>query len=371
MTRKTGLLLINLGTPNAPTAAAVRPYLREFLMDPRVITAPGPLRWLLVNLVIAPFRAPKSAHAYESVWTERGSPLLVASKELTEEVRRRFEAEEKRGGPGVQVELAMRYGEPSIPSAMARFKAAGIERLVVFPLYPQYSSAATGSSMERVVQIAQREWAMPAVSFVPAFYDHPAFLDAVVAAGRETLEAFQPDHVMFSYHGLPGSHVTKCDPTGQHCLKAADCCERIVDANASCYRAQCVATTRGLKQRLGLKDSESSIAFQSRLGREEWVKPYTDELLIDLAKKGKKRLAVFCPAFVADCLETLEEIGIRAKEDFVAAGGDDLALIPCVNAHPTWVDGVVHLARESSAWLGSSPAAAVPRGPRPLSVVSG
>lgn len=349
---KTGLLLLNLGTPNAPTADAVRPYLREFLMDPRVINIPGPLRWLLVNGIIAPFRAPKSAHAYQSVWTERGSPLLCASEDLTAAVRARFaDVAAQSGSEPVMVELGMRYGQPSLPSVLERMKQAGVERLVVFPLYPQYSSATTGSSMERVVEITKEAWAMPALSFVPPFYDHPAFLDAVVAAGAEAFAASAADHVLFSYHGLPESHITACDNSGAHCLKQENCCDQISAVNAFCYRAQCVATTRGVAARLSLAESQYSISFQSRLGRQEWVKPYTETVLQDLARRGVKRLAVFCPAFVADCLETLEEIGMRGQEDFVAAGGEALTLIPCVNAHTTFVDAVVHLAQASSAWL--------------------
>lgn len=355
MQPKTGLLLINLGTPSAPTPEAVRPYLREFLSDPRVINLPAPLRWFLVNVIIAPFRAKKSAEAYQSIWTDRGSPLLVISQDLAEKVKARLdERSAALGTPPVAVELAMRYGEPSIPGALEKLKRAGAERVVVFPLYPQYSSACTGSSIERVVEIAKAEWAVPSLCFVPPFYEHPAFLDAAAAAGREALEAFSPDHILFSYHGLPEEHVTMCDATGEHCLRRDDCCDSISEVNAFCYRAQCVATTRGIAARIGVEGERCSFSFQSRLGRQEWVKPYTDQVVHDLAKKGVKRLAVFTPAFVADCLETLEEIGMRAREDFQAAGGEDLLLVPCVNAHDAWVDGVIRLAAETSGWLPSS-----------------
>lgn len=353
---KTGLLLINLGTPSAPTPEAVRSYLREFLSDPRVISIPGPLRWLLVNLVIAPFRAPKSAEAYRSIWTDRGSPLLVHSQDLAEKMRARLDAlSEERGAPKVHVELAMRYGTPGIPGALEKMRRQGVGRIVVFPLYPHYASSTTGSSAERVLEVAKAEWAMPALAFVPAFYDHPRFLDAVVEAGREAHEAFAPDHVLFSYHGLPEEHVTMCDPTGQHCLKSDACCDAVVEADAFCYRAQCVATTRGLVERLGLGEDDWSFSFQSRLGRQPWLKPYTDDVLVEIAGRGKKRLAVYCPAFVADCLETLEEIGIRARADFRAAGGEDLKLMPCLNAHDAWVEAALDIAATSCGWLPPPP----------------
>jgi ferrochelatase len=350
--RRPGLLLVNLGTPKAPTAAEVRPYLREFLTDGRVIDIPTPFRWALVNGVIAPFRAPKSAEAYEAIWSNEGSPLLVISESLAAKVQAQL--------PGVEVALAMRYGEPSIPAQLERMRAAGVDHLVVFPLYPQYSSAANGSTLERVMEIVAEWWAVPTLSFVPPFYDDPAFLDAAIAAGKPTHDAFAPDHVLFSFHGLPERHVEKCDPTGAYCNKQDGCCDKIVDANRFCYRAQCFATARGLAARLGIAEDGYTIAFQSRLGKDPWVKPYTDEVVPELAKKGVKKLAVYCPAFVADCLETLEEIGIRAKEDFLAAGGEDLALIPCANDHPRWVDGVVSLAQKSCGWLaaGTDPAAA-------------
>ena len=350
----TGLILMNLGTPDAPTAAAVRPYLREFLSDPRVINIPGPLRWFLVNCIIVPFRSPKSAHAYQTVWTPEGSPLLTATQKLGDKVRARLEASNP-ANEKVHVEIAMRYGTPSIPQALEKLKQAGADRIVVFPLYPQYSSATSASSMERVVEVARQEWNMPSLSFVAPFYDHPAFIDAVYAAGIESYRAFAPDHVLFSYHGLPENHLEQCDNTGSHCLKKSDCCEQISEVNAFCYRAHCIATTRALVQRFQLAEGHYSTSFQSRLGRQEWVKPYTEETLGKLAERGVKRLAVLCPAFVADCLETLEEIGIRAKEDFIAAGGEDLALIPCANDHDVWVDGVIQLVAENTGWISAPP----------------
>jgi ferrochelatase len=333
---KTGVLLINLGTPDAPRAPEVRRYLREFLSDPLVIDIAPIARWLLVNGIIAPFRAPKSAEAYRKVWTERGSPLLFHSLDLRDAVRERFE--------GVPVELAMRYGRPSIAVGMDALAEAGCERVFVAPLYPQYAESSTRSSIEK----AKEEAALRGLTIdsLPPFYEDPRFLDACAATGRVVLEKLQPDHVLFSYHGLPERHCMKTDATGAHCLKRDDCCAAIVDANRDCYRAQCFATTRGLRERLGLDEANSSIAFQSRLGRTPWIRPYTDEEIVRFAERGVKRLAVFCPAFVADCLETLEEIGIRAREAFIAAGGERLELVPSLNATAAWNDGLSEMLAE-------------------------
>ncbi len=326
-----GVLLVNLGTPAAPRTREVRRYLREFLSDPRVIDIAAPLRFLLVNGVIAPFRAPKSARAYAQIWGARGSPLLFNSLDLRDRLRERLP---------VPVELAMRYGQPSIAAGLEALASAGCERVVVAPLYPQYASSSTGSSLQEAFFQASGRWKTSCIDALPAFYADARFLDAVAALGRPVLAEFRPEHVLFSYHGLPERHCTKTDTSGRHCLKRADCCARIVEANKNCYRAQCFATTRGLRERLGLDDSRSTITFQSRLGRTPWIRPFTDEELVRLAQRGVKRLAVFSPSFVADCLETLEEIGIRARADFRAAGGEELVLVPSLNAHPLWVAGL-------------------------------
>ncbi len=350
--QKTGLLLINVGTPASPTAHDVRPYLREFLTDGRVIEMAAPLRWMLVNGVIAPFRAPKSAEAYAKIWTDEGSPLLAISEAQATKMRARLDDDARAAGtPPVQVELAMRYGEPSIPRALARLREANVERLIVFPLYPQYSSAATGSSIERVMEILTRESAVPSLCFVPPFYAHARYLDATVRVAREAFDDARADHTLFSFHGLPEQHMRDTDPTNAHCLRSESCCDAIVDANRFCYRAQCFASARSLARRLQLDDGDWSVSFQSRLGRQPWVKPYTDVVLPALAGQGVRRLAVFCPAFVADCLETLEEIGVRAKADFQNAGGDDLFLMPCPNAHDAFIDAALTVVRDSCAWL--------------------
>lgn len=335
---KTGILLVNLGTPDAPRTAQVRRYLREFLGDPLVIDIPGPLRWLLVNGIIAPFRSPKSAEAYGKVWTERGSPLLYHSLDLRDRMREALD--------GVSVELAMRYGRPSIQAGLASLVESGCERVLSAPLYPQYAWSSTRSTVEAVQRAAARGSAPVELDFLPAFYEHPRFLEAFAAVGAPVLRELEPDHVLFSFHGLPERHLTKADPGGGHCLVQGDCCDRIVEANRDCYRAQCFATARGLRERLGLERKDCTIAFQSRLGRTPWIQPFTDEVVEQLAAGGTKRLAVFCPAFVADCLETLEEIGMRARDEFRAAGGEELRLVPSLNANAAWVEGLAAILEE-------------------------
>jgi ferrochelatase len=338
----TGLLLCNLGTPDQPTPASVRRYLRQFLSDPRVLDIHPVGRWLLLNLIILPLRSSKSAAAYRKIWSERGSPLLWHSEDLVAAVRRQL-------GPDWVVELGMRYGHPSIGSALEKLRNAGADRIVVFPLYPQYAVSSTGSTVAEVFRLAARPWSPPSLTFVEAFYEDPGFIDAFAAVGGPILKSAEPDHVLMSFHGLPERHMRKTDATSRHCLASADCCERIVPANRNCYRAQCYATARALAGRLGLAEGSWSVSFQSRLGRTPWIHPYTDVVIPRLAAEGKKRLVVFSPAFVADCLETVEEIGMRAKEQFVAAGGEQLTLVPSLNATPAWVDAVVALARRQVA----------------------
>lgn len=339
-----GVLLLNLGTPDSPHAKDVRPYLREFLTDPRVLDINPVLRTALVYGAILPTRPKESGEAYEKIWTERGSPLRFHTADLVEQVATRLAAET---GAAVPVEFAMRYGKPGIGPTLQAMQAAGIDRILVIPLFPQYSSAANGSAIQKVFEEAGKLWNVPSLHFVEEFYAHPAFVDAFVQIGKRTLEEFQPDHVLMSYHGLPERHMRKSDTTGgAWCLQDAGCCDRLNASNRFCYRAQCYATSRGLASGLGLAPDGYSVAFQSRLGRDPWIRPYTDERVVELAKSGVRRLAVMCPAFVADCLETIEEIGMRAKEDFVEAGGEDLVLVPSLNAEPVWADAVTTLLLE-------------------------
>jgi ferrochelatase len=341
---RVGLLLVNLGTPESPRTGDVRRYLREFLSDPRVLDIGAIPRWLLLNLLILPFRPRASGRAYEKIWTERGSPLRFHGEDLVKKVQRRC-------GEGVVALLAMRYGNPSIEAAMERFRREAVDRIVVFPLYPQYSAAATGSSIERVFTLASQAWNVPSLQVVPPFYDHNAFIDACVGVAAPVFREAAWEKVVFSFHGLPERHCIKSDDTGTHCLKSPGCCDRIVEANRNCYRAQCYATARALAEGLGVPEDRFIVCFQSRLGRSPWIRPYTDEVVVDLAKGGVKRALILSSAFVADCLETIEELGIRAAESFKAHGGETLRLVPSLNADERWADGVVTLARESSAWL--------------------
>jgi len=311
----TGLLLLNLGTPDAPTTSAVRRYLREFLSDPRVVDIHPIARWLLLQLVILPSRSPKSAHAYRSIWDERrGSPLLFHGQDLAAAVGAKL-------GPGWCVELAMRYGNPSIASALTRLE--GCDRIVVLPLFPQYASSSTGTAIERVWQLAAKKWRVPMIDIVGSFYGDAGFLAAWEAVARPHVQGVE--HVLLSFHGLPVRHVTKGDP----------------------YPEQCEATAKALIERLGIGDH--TICYQSRLGRTPWIEPHTDKVIDELANKGVKRLAVMCPAFVADCLETVEEIGIRAKAQWKAAGGEELVLVPSLNATETWVAAVAVMAERHAA----------------------
>ncbi len=337
--QRKGVLLVNLGTPDAPQAGPVRRYLREFLSDPRVIDIPALARFLLLNLIILPLRPRKSAAAYATIWTDRGSPLLFHSRDLVEKVRAIL-------GPETPVALGMRYGNPSIASAVEELERAGAADITCLPLFPQYSSAANGSAMEEVMRVVKGRWNVPAIRVLGAFYDDPGFLDAFAQVARPQLDAFRPDFVLLSYHGLPERHMTKSDTTGgRHCLVASSCCDTLVEANKYCYRAQCFATTRGLVKRLGLTEGSYETTFQSRLGRTPWIKPYTDEFLPELAKRGVKRIAVLCPAFVADCLETIEEIGERALHDWKALGGEELTLVTSLNSEDVWAEWVARAVR--------------------------
>ncbi len=338
-----GVLLLNIGTPDSTSVADVRRYLAEFLSDPRVIDIHPVARWLLLHAVILRVRPKRSAEAYSEVWTERGSPLLFHSQDLAAALQQRLNGE-------ASVRLAMRYGNPSIADALEAFARDGVDRIAVLPLFPQYSAATTGSAIEATKAAANSRWNLPQLQMIGEHADDPGYIEALAATLRPALEP-APDHILFSFHGLPERHVRKGDPSGGHCLQRGDCCEVVVDANRRCYRAQCFATARALQAVVGLADEQLSVAFQSRLGRTPWIGPHTDATLAELGRQGVKRLVVMTPSFVADCLETIEEIGLRGRETFLEAGGGEMILVPCLNASPSWVDGLEALVRARVAGL--------------------
>lgn len=329
----TGVILINVGTPDAPRTPEVRRYLKQFLSDPRVLDINPLVRWLLLHLIILPFRSPKSAKAYQKIWTPQGSPLLRIGTELSVAVQDLL-------GDEYKVSLAMRYGNPSIESAIDSLLDSGVGSIKVLPLYPQYSAAATGSSAEAVFNALSSRWNVPPVEFLPPFYDHTGFIYAASEVARVALEDFEPDMVLMSYHGLPERHMRKSEADNFSNCDIQAACPKIAAGNTHCYRAQCYATSRALARALDLRDDQYTVSFQSRLGRDPWIQPFTDEVLPQLAQTGVRKLAVMCPAFVADCLETIEEIGVRANDAWLAAGGEELRLIPCVNSAPQWSEAV-------------------------------
>ena len=328
----TGILLINLGTPDAPTPEAVGRYLREFLMDPFVIDVPAPLRWFLVNVLIVPRRKYQSAAAYQKVQMPGGSPLLVHTRALGEKVATEL------GGENYVVEYAMRYGNPSIASALARINAQHVSQIIVLPLYPQYAESSFETAVVETKKRAVELGCGDRLTFLPPFYDRPEFIDAFAHNVGDHLANEPADHVVFSFHSLPEKHLTRLHP--QHCLQAANCCDQITSANLNCYRAQCFFTAKAIALQVGLTPERYTVSFQSRLGRAKWIEPTTEPTLRDLASRGVNRVAVASPSFVADCLETLEEIAIRARQTFISAGGEDLRLIPSLNSDKLWVEAV-------------------------------
>lgn len=336
--KRTGVLLLQLGTPDSTEVSDVRRYLREFLGDRRVLDMPAAARWLLLNAIILPFRPRKSAEAYRKIWTKEGSPLILHTDALAAKVSERL-------GDGFEVVVGMRYQNPSLASAVDKLVAAGVDRVVVFPLFPQYASASTGSAVEHALEVIGQKWNVPEVETVGAFYDIPGYLDSVADVARPHIQQFEPEHILFSYHGLPEKQIRKSDPSGEWCLESADCCATISEVNRFCYRAQCFATTRGLSERLDLADDSFSTTFQSRLAGQKWIEPYTDKVLPDLYQRGIRRIAVLTPSFVADCLETIEEIGIRGREQWSGLGGEDFLLVPCVNSDDSFADAMTGLIR--------------------------
>lgn len=329
----TGILLVNTGSPDSPEVADVRRYLGQFLMDGRVLDQPWPLRKLIVSGFILPRRPQRSAAAYRAIWWPEGSPQVVLSRRLAEAVQ---------AGLDMPVSLAMRYGNPSIEAGLRELLPQGIDRLLLVPLFPHYAMSTTQSVVEETRAVLQRLRPGLPLAVLPPFYADPRYLDALVASAEPFL-AQGSDHLLFSYHGLPERHLRKTDPTGRHCLRTPDCCASASPAHATCYRHQVLRTTELFVQRVGAPAGKYSVAFQSRLGRDQWLQPATAGELARLAQAGVRRLLVICPAFVVDCLETLEEIGIAGRETFLAAGGESFTLIPALNDQPQWVAALKEL----------------------------
>ena len=336
---KTGVLLVNLGTPNSPSTGDVRRYLREFLMDKRVVDYPLIPRWMLVNLIIAPFRAPKSAKEYRKLWQDRGSPLKFYGEDVRDLLQTKL-------GDHYSVKLAMRYQTPSIQSVLAEFQQEMVNEIVCIPLFPQYASATTGSVIDKVMEITRTWQIIPSIRFVSNFPDHPLLIEAHAERARQWWGKNEYDHVLFSYHGVPVSQI-KSGSYGDQC-QVGSCCNAYHKRNEFCYRAQCFQTTRVLAKKLGIPEDKYTVAFQSRLGPVEWIRPYADETLEALAKQGVKRVLAFSPAFVADCLETTLEVGEEYKEDFKEAGGEVWDLVESLNDHPLWIDCLADLVERGS-----------------------
>ncbi|HTR29992.1 MAG TPA: ferrochelatase [Puia sp.] len=326
---KRAIILLNLGSPDSTATRDVQRYLMEFLMDERVIDYPYFFRRILVGGLIVPFRAAKSAEAYETIWTKEGSPLIV----LTQQLRQALE-----GQLDAPAEIAMRYGNPSMKAAYEAVLARmpDVEEVIAIPLYPHYAMASYETAVEYAEAVHRKGRYAFRLNFIRPFYNDAGYLGALSALIRPYLSA-PYDHILFSYHGIPARHIRKTDPTGSHCLGTADCCDKASSAHSTCYRHQCFVTTREMVRLLSIPEGKYSNSFQSRLGK-GWLEPFTDVRLEEMPREGIKRLLILCPAFVSDCLETLEEIAIRGRESFLAAGGEAYTMIPCLNTNPLWVE---------------------------------
>ena len=341
---KRAVLLVNLGSPESTSVTDVRGYLREFLGDERVIDAPPqPFRAMLLEGIILRTRPKKSAHAYAQVWTKEGSPLVVTSRSVRQKLAAAL-------GPATPVYLAMRYGRPSIASIVAQIAADGVDELLLFPQYPHYAMSSWETVVVRVMEEVSRQAPRVRVTTVQPFYADADYIDALHTVSAPFLA--QPhDYLLFSFHGLPERHMRKADSSHAHCMTVADCCTTCSPAHATCYRAQCLATTRALVARAGIPANRHSVSFQSRLLGEPWLRPFTDHELARLPKAGVKKLLVICAAFTTDCLETLEEIQQQGRDTFLGAGGESFQQIPCLNDHPAFID---FLAKRTERWLNKN-----------------
>ncbi len=336
---KIGVLIVNLGTPDSPGRYDVYKYLKQFLLDKRVIDIPWIFRQLLVRGFIAPFRSGSSGKLYQKLWTENGSPLKYYGEQLVEGVKKQL-------GEEYVVELAMRYQNPSIPSAIEKLNKQNINELIVLPLFPHYASASTGSVHEEVMRTVGQQLAIPNVQIINSFWDNEDLINVFVKNAQQfDLDSY--DHILFSYHGLPQSQLRKTDNC-DHCLKDKSCCFSISEKNQFCYSAQCHGTAYLIADKLGLDKKDYTICYQSRLGPDPWVQPYTIKVLEELANNGAKRLLVFSPAFVADCLETIIEISDEYQEEFEEWGGEHIDLVPSLNDDPDWVNGVVKMIKKKA-----------------------
>jgi len=335
---KKGVLLVNLGTPDSPAVSDVRKYLREFLMDWRVIDIPYVQRWLLINLIITTFRSPKSAKEYQRLWDERGSPLKYYGEDAVRLLQTKL-------GDDYVVSLGMRYQNPSIAAGLAILKAAEVGEMTVIPLFPHYASASTGSVIEKVSDLIKDWQVIPDMKYISKFWDHPKYIQGFVNKGKKMMSDTTYDHVIFSYHGLPERQIIKGSVKG-YCQLNGKCCEHYSSKNQHCYRAQCVQTSKLLAEGLAIDASKYTTTFQSRLGKTPWIKPYTDEVLKNLPAKGIKKVLAFSPAFVADCLETTVEVGETFKEEFIEAGGEAWDLVASLNDDEVWIEGLAEMVEE-------------------------
>jgi ferrochelatase len=338
--KKIGLLLIQLGTPDSPSTGDVRRYLSEFLNDPRVIDIPWLPRKLLVNGIIVPFRAPKSAKIYKELWDMSNgiSPLMTHTEKVKELLQERLKND------NVTVEMAMRYQNPSMDSVLAKMKTANYDEIIILPLFPQYASASTGSAVEKAMNIIRKWWVIPDIKVISQFWDNEGYIDSIVE-NTKPFDLKSYDHILFSYHGLPERQVDKVYEDDSDLCGDQPCETELNDKNKFCYKATCYATTRLLAAKLGLKEEDYTVCFQSRLDK-KWLEPFSDKIVEEQGKKGAKRLLAFSPAFVADCLETLVEIGEEYQEIFEEHGGEKVQLVPSSNSHPRFIDGLEELVRE-------------------------
>eukprot|EP01064_Diplonema_japonicum_P023940 TRINITY_DN34388_c0_g1_i1.p1 TRINITY_DN34388_c0_g1~~TRINITY_DN34388_c0_g1_i1.p1 ORF type:complete len:400 (+),score=59.25 TRINITY_DN34388_c0_g1_i1:56-1255(+) len=344
----TGVLLVNLGTPAALNVGSVRAFLREFLSDERVIDSPPYIRWMLVNCIIAPFRAAGSTEMYSRIWdpalkhTNRGSPLVRYGFEMLD----KLQADLDKKSPGkYHLELAMRYQNPDIETGLLNLKRKCVEHIIVVPLFPQYSSSCTGSIHQKVFEILGRWDRIPNLTFKSALIDDPNFLKGFEENAKQFMDN-EYDHYLFSYHGVPETQITK---GSFECKLDNNCCSSLTERNKGCYRAQCYETSRRIAAGLGIAKDKFSTSFQSRLGPTKWLSPYTDEVVDSFPAANKKRILVFSPAFVADCLETVDEIGSEIKHSFLKNGGETLDLVPSLNATPAFISTMADLIQRVKA----------------------